>query len=61
MDFISSISFPNEPLISGTFLGTFGHHFWMGLLLHPTKRDDKNVQLTRGSFGKEILLMKSIL
>ena len=30
MDFISSISFPNEPLISWTFLGHFCHHFWMG-------------------------------
>ena len=33
MDFISSISFPNEPLISWTFLEHFCHHFWVGLLL----------------------------
>ena len=33
MDFISSISFPNEPLISWTFLDHFCHHFWVGLLL----------------------------
>ena len=39
MDFISSISFPNEPLVSWTFLGR-----WVGLLLHPPKSDDKNVQ-----------------
>ena len=25
-----SISFPNEPLISWTFLGHFCHHFWVG-------------------------------
>ena len=30
MDFISRISFSNEPLISGTFLGHFCHHFWVG-------------------------------
>ena len=30
MDFISSISFLNEPLISGTFLGHSCHHFWVG-------------------------------
>ena len=30
MDFMSSISFPNEPLISWTFLGHFCHHFWVG-------------------------------
>ena len=30
MDFISSISYPNEPLISWTFLGHFCHHFWVG-------------------------------
>ena len=29
----SSISFPNEPLISWTFLDHFCHHFWVGLLL----------------------------
>ena len=33
MDFISSISFPNEPLISWTFLDHFCHHCWVGLLL----------------------------
>ena len=30
MDFICSISFLNEPLISGTFLGHSCHHFWVG-------------------------------
>ena len=30
MDFIRSISFPNKPLISWTFLGHFCHHFWVG-------------------------------
>ena len=25
-------------------------HFWMGLLLHPPKKDDKYAQLTRGVF-----------
>ena len=29
MDIISSISFPNELLISWTFLGHFCHHFWV--------------------------------
>ena len=29
MDFISSISFPNEPLISWTFLSHFCPHFWV--------------------------------
>ena len=33
MDFISSISFPNEPLISCTFLDHFCHHFCVGLVL----------------------------
>ena len=33
MEFISSISFPNEPLISWTFLNHFCHHFWVGFLL----------------------------
>ena len=37
MDSISSISFPNEPLISSTqrwtFLDHFCHHFWVGLVL----------------------------
>ena len=28
--YVSSISVPNEPLISWTFLGPFCHHFWMG-------------------------------
>ena len=39
------------------------HHFWVGLLLHPTnqlKSDDKyvekNVQLVRGSFVRNDLL-----
>ena len=41
MDFISSISFPNELLISWTsLLGGFA----VALLLHPTKSDDKNDQ-----------------
>ena len=31
--FISCISFPNEPLISWTFLDHHCHHFWVGLLL----------------------------
>ena len=31
MDFISSISFPNEPLISWTFFDHFCHHFWVGV------------------------------
>ena len=49
MDFISSISFPNEPLISWTFLDHFCHHtilggFAVALLLHPPKSDDKNGQ-----------------
>ena len=38
MDFINSISFPNEPLISGKFLDHFCYHFWAGLLCcctHP--------------------------
>ena len=30
MDFISSISFPNEPLISWTFLDHFFYPFWVG-------------------------------
>ena len=34
MDFISSISFPNEPLISWTFLSHFCHHFWVGAEKH---------------------------
>ena len=38
MDFISSIYFPNEPLISWTFLDHFCHHFWVGLLLQPQLR-----------------------
>ena len=29
MDFISSSSFPNEPLISSTFLEHFCHHLWV--------------------------------
>ena len=37
MDSISSISFPNEPLVSWTqrwtFLDHFCHHFWVGLVL----------------------------
>ena len=37
MDSISSIFFPNEPLISWTqrwtFLDHFCHHFWVGLVL----------------------------
>ena len=43
MDFISSISFSNEPLISWTFLEHFCHHFWVGLLLllDPPKSDEK--------------------
>ena len=39
--------------------------FAVALLLHTPKSDDKNVQrnvqLIRGSFGREILLIKSIL
>ena len=30
MNFIISISFPNEPLISWTFIGHFCPHFWVG-------------------------------
>ena len=53
MDSISSISFPNKPLISRTFLYHFCHHFWVVLAgwwigvavpLYPPKRDDKNGQ-----------------
>ena len=42
--FISSISFPNEPLISWTFLDHFCQQFWVGLLLQPRKSDDNNAQ-----------------
>ena len=35
------------------------HHFWVGLLLHPPKSDEKNVQLPRVSFVKKQLLAKS--
>ena len=70
MNFISSISFPNEPPISWTFLGHFCHNFWVGATAkqqqkqqqtHPNvmatmvKKCSRNVQLIRGSFGKEIL------
>ena len=49
MDFISSISFPNEPLISWTFLGHFCYHFTFGWVqqqteANPPKRDDKKGQ-----------------
>ena len=53
MDFISIISFSNEPLISCTFFDHFCHHFWVDLLLHPHKWP-RNIQLIRGSFEKEI-------
>ena len=33
MDFISSISFPNETLTSRTFLDHCCHHFWVGMVL----------------------------
>ena len=33
MDSIRSISFPNEPLISWTFLDHFCYHVWVGFLL----------------------------
>ena len=49
MDFISSISFPNEPLISWnislTFLSLLLGGFDVALLLDPPKSDDKNVQV----------------
>jgi hypothetical protein len=35
------------------------HHFWVGLLLHPPKSDEKSVQLPRVSFVKKQLLTKS--
>jgi hypothetical protein len=47
MDFKSSISFPNEPLISWTFLGHFVITFvWMQQQTNskPTKNDEKNGQ-----------------
>ena len=40
MDFISSISFLNEPLVSWTFLEHFCHHFWVGATANPPKSDD---------------------
>ena len=41
MDFISSISFPNEPLVSWTFLGHFCHHFWVGATAKQQKTHPK--------------------
>ena len=41
MDFISSISFPNEPLISWTFLGHFCHHFWVDAIAKQQKTHPK--------------------
>ena len=61
MDFTSSISFPNEPLISWTFLDHFCHH-WVCccFAVAPTQKWwqkwPRNVQLIRRSFRKEILL-----
>ena len=62
------------PFNSSQYLeaNSFCHHFWVGLLLlccctHPkmmtkmAKKCSRNVQLIRGSFGKEILLMNFIL
>ena len=60
MDFISSISFPNEPLISWTFLQHFCHHFWMGATAkqkqtHPKVKTEMFNWSEVRSFGKEIL------
>ena len=46
MDFISSISFPNEPLISWTFLDHFCHPFWVGTTAKQQQTHDKNGQET---------------
>ena len=71
MDSISSFSFPNEPLISWVehnveyfltiFVITFGW-VWCCFAVAPTQKWwqkwSRNVQLNRGSFGKEILLIE---
>ena len=41
MEFISSISFPNEPLISWPFLSSLLVGFAIALPLHPSKSDAK--------------------
>ena len=41
MDFISSISFPNEPLISWTFLGNFCHPSWVGATANQQQTNPK--------------------
>ena len=72
MDFISSFSFPNEPLIysdqlniSWPFLSPLLGECNSKATANPPKSDEKKwsriVQLIRVSFGKEILPINSIL
>ena len=77
MDSISSISFPNEPLIDQLISVEHNVEPFLSSLLggciskatpNPSKSDDKNGQEMfnvvfncAGSFGKEILLIESIL
>ena len=73
MDFISSISFPNEPLISWTFLGHFLTIFvitfwwvWCCFAVAPTQKWwqkwPRTVQLIRGSFRlKKSYVQKQVL
>ena len=65
MDFTSSVSFPNEPLISWTFLDHFCHHFWVGLVLlccctHPKvmTKMAKNCLTDQSCIRKEITSYK---
>ena len=68
MDFTSTISFPNEPLISWTFLDHFFYHFWVGLLLlcccthlKMMKKMAKKYSTDQSFIPKKILLTTSIL
>ena len=74
MDFLRRYFFKNEPLISCPFLSskldspvikTLERHFFTlseclsnVLITGESNFDERNVQLIRGSFGKEILLIK---
>ena len=49
MDFVRSHFFTNETLTSCPFFSFF-YHFWLGLLLHPTKSDKKNEK--RGNWSE---------
>ena len=72
MDFISSISFSNEPLINWTFLEHFCHHFWVGAIAkqqqtHPKvmtkmlKKCSTNQRFTRKRNTYEIGTLENIL